>query len=61
MEKDGCLYQSGECFTGDRTEAFMAYNQRRMDELLASTNSGGRRKRKNKTKNRRKRRTKKNK
>lgn len=59
MEKDGCLYQSGECFTGDRTEAFMAYNERRMDELLASTNSGGRRKRKNKTKKRRKRRTRK--
>ena len=53
MEKDGCLFQSGECFTGDRTEAIMADNQRRMNELLAS---GGRRKRKNKTKKCRKRR-----
>ena len=53
LEKDGCLFQSGECFTGDRTEAIMAHNQRRMDELLAS---GGRRKRKNKTKKCRKRR-----
>ena len=58
INKSGCLYHTGECFTGDRTEAMDAHNQRRFNRLLAE--SGGRRrrrrKRKNKTKKRRKRR-----
>ena len=56
MSKSGCLYHTGECFTGDRTEAMEAAVERRFSRMLAESGGRRRRKRKNKTKKRRRRR-----
>ena len=55
ISKSGCLYHTGECFTGDRTEAMEAAVERQFSRMLAES-GGRRRKRKNKTKKRRRRR-----
>ena len=55
MDNDGCLFHTGECFTGDRTEAMEAAVESRFSRMLADS-GGRRRKRKNKTKKRRRRR-----